>query len=462
MMKNSDKFMEQVKNEFRNKRGRTSLYCFEPFDISEVIFNVVIPYCDKHKEGQIFICVDKYETRKKILDYFKKYSTLNYISRLRILSADFVKSTYNYEYNFAITVGINRDFSLINKLAQENKFILCILTERHMNPEFVMNIQRLLPNMNITVNAENAKQDIIYSPVEEHRYGVELTDEEREQYDKCAEYISTSITIFGEFSNIEKCKVGDARLGISATEVRNTIASNNGWNENLDTSIEFNKQIDAVYNPNVLYERACTVYNIIKQRRDLVTDNSQKFDLIKKIVEENKDKKILIISKRGEFASNIAKHLNTEDEIICGEYHDNIESRMLYDEVGLPILVKSGKMKGQPKIFASQALSNEFMKAFNYDRINVLSIKNSSSDKLKIAVDLVIITSTLCDSIIDIKRRFHNITFRGIPTNVIRIYCTNTIEEERLTREQPNQLIKVIDDKENIAEFDENNGSIIL
>ena len=135
---------------------------------------------------------------------------------------------------------------------------------------------------------------------------------------------------------------------------------------------------------------------------------------------------------------------------------------MLYDEVGLPILVKSGKMKGQPKIFASQALSNEFMKAFNYDRINVLSIKNSSSDKLKIAVDLVIITSTLCDSIIDIKRRFHNITFRGIPTNVIRIYCTNTIEEERLTREQPNQLIKVIDDKENIAEFDENNGSIIL
>ena len=243
MMKNSDKFMEQVKNEFRNKRGRTSLYCFEPFDISEVIFNVVIPYCDKHKEGQIFICVDKYETRKKILDYFKKYSTLNYISRLRILSADFVKSTYNYEYNFAITVGINRDFSLINKLAQENKFILCILTERHMNPEFVMNIQKLLPNMNITVNAENAKQDIIYSPVEEHRYGVELTDEEREQYDKCAEYISTSITIFGEFSNIEKCKVGDARLGISATEVRNTIASNNGWNENLDTSIEFNKHI---------------------------------------------------------------------------------------------------------------------------------------------------------------------------------------------------------------------------
>lgn len=81
------------------------------------------------------------------------------------------------------------------------------------------------------------------------------------------------MNVIGNIENIKRIKCGDYKLNLSAAEVRYNIAKSNGWSENLDMSIPFNKQIDEIYNPNALLERVCTIYEIMKNRRDLVTDN---------------------------------------------------------------------------------------------------------------------------------------------------------------------------------------------
>lgn len=462
IMKTKEKAITQIINGFQNHKGKASVYCFSKSIIPEIIYNIVTRFHAKNKDYGIFIAVDKYETRSNIYKYLKeKELDLDNDYNIKILSVDYIKLKYQYSFNLVITVGLNQEFDIIKHLYITAKFMLCILTKNIMDNNFINSVRNILPTI-ANVDLDTAlRKDNIYSPVEEHRYGVELNNEDKELYNKYNEYIDSSIKILGSLDNIEKCKYGDVKLNISNTEFRYNLAIENGWRSDLDTSIPYMRQIDDNYNPNVLYERACNFYNIAKQRRDLVTDNIAKLEVIKNICENNKDKQILIISKRGEFAAEITKYINKHLGNICGDYHDCIDDAIAIDNFGCPILIKSGENKGKPKIIRSQAQSTLNEQRFNDGSINVLSIKNSSSTKLKIACDLVILTTPLMDNIIDIKTRFANIKFNGEITNVYKIYCIGTIEYDTMAKENILPIIKVMDETENFVEYDENNNTVI-
>lgn len=463
MLTSKDKFIKQVTDGFQNLKGKASVYCFTTSVIPELVYNIIVPFSKKHPNQQIFIGVDTYETRKSIMDFLRsKDITKDNGYNIRILSVTYINIKYSYSYKLILTIGINDNFDVIKHLNNNANFMLSILTKNIMDNNFITNVRSILPSID-TINIDNSvKSDSIYSPVEEHRHGVELSDDDRKLYDKYTDYITTSISIFGELSNIEKCKKGDVALGISAADFRNSIACENGWSENLDTNVDFMKQIDDIYNPNILFERACTFYTIAKQRRDLVCDNEAKLEVIRNICLDNKDKKILIISKRGEYAAKVTKYLNECLDLSCGDYHDCIEDIIAVDEMGIPILVKSGVNKGKPRVIGSQAQSSLNEKRFNAGLLNILSIKSASNVKLKIACDIVIFTSPLCDSIIDVRTRFTNVSFNNVPTIIYRIYCNSTIENDKLNREKECSTIKVINDTENFIGYDENSGDIIL
>lgn len=463
MLTFKDRFIKQVTDGFQNLKGKASVYCFVTSVVPELVYNIITLFSKKHPNQQIFIGVDTYETRKSITNFLKnKGISEDNGYNIRILSATYINIKYSYSYKLVITVGINDNLNIIKHLNSNANFMLSILTKNIMDNNFITNVRNILPSIN-TINIDNsAKSDLIYSPVEEHRHGVELSDDDRKLYDKYTDYITTSISIFGDLSNIEKCKQGDIALGISAADFRNAIARENGWSENLDTNVDFLKQIDDIYNPNTLFERACTFYNIAKQRRDLVCDNEAKLEVIRDICLNNKDKKILIISKRGEYAAKITKYLNECLDLHCGDYHDCIEDAIAVNEMGIPILVKSGPNKGKPKIICSQAQSSFNERRFNAGLLNILSIKSASNIKLKIACDIVIFTSSFCDSIIDVRTRFTDISFNNVPTTTYRIYCNSTIESDKLNKEKEYPTIKVINDTENFIGYDENSGDIIL
>ena len=463
MSDKKEKAIKTIIDGFQVQKGKMSFYCFDQEFIPEIIYNVIIPFHNKHPEQQIFIVVDCYNTRAAIMNYLKKKQEITSENgfNIKILSKDYINIRYHYNYKLIVTVGINDDFNIIKHLYDESKFTLCILTKNVMNNEFIYNVRNILPAIDIDNTAIDNAKARIYSPVEEHRVGVELSAKDKEAYDKFTDYINVSLSILGNLYNIERCKKGDDKLNISAAEFRTNLAKENGWNENLDTNVPFMKQIDDIYNPNIIYERACTFYSIAKNRRDLVSDNEAKFEAIKNICLEHKDKNILIVSKRAEYAAKITEYLQN-NLIACGDYHDCLEDKIAVDEMGIPIVIKSGVNKGKPKIIGWQAQSSLNEKRFNAGVINVLSIKNASNPKLKIACDVVIFTSPLCDSIIDLKTRFADVIFNGVPTLTYKVYCRGTVENDKMIKDKSNPIIKIIDDTENSVSYDEISGDIVL
>lgn len=454
MKTNLEKYINEVQTGFQTHKGKASVYCLPPINFADVIYHVIKSFHAKSPYSQIFIVVDEYATRKAILSRLKLDKTTDY--NVKVLSSDYINTKYKYNYRLIITVGINDNIELITFLNSESTFLLCLLTKNIMNTTFISSVRNILPNIDVTVSNESVRSDSIYSPVEEVRLGVDFNKDSKELYDKCTEYISSSVSIFGDLSNIEKCKIGDTTRNISASEFREEIARSNGWSETLDTTIEWNKQIDDIYNPNILFERANTFYNITKERRNLVMDCPEKLAVVVDICENNKDKNILIVSKRGEFASLITKTVNVIDDVECGDYHDNIESMNAVDAYGEPILVKSGKDKGQFKIMGAQAISTLNMRRFNVGDINVLSIKNSSSNKLKISVDMVIFTTPFILDIVAFKSRFNDIDFRVKPTLVYKVFVRGTIEQNHLSNQKESSLITVIEDENYFIGYNEN------
>ena len=219
--------------------------------------------------------------------------------------------------------------------------------------------------------------------------------------------------------------------------------------------------IDDNYNPNILFEKACTFYNISNERRNILLNNKNKINEICDICLKNMDKKILILSKNGEFAAAITNYINlTLKNDTCGDYHDCIEDMAAVDMYGNPILIKSGKDKGKPKIVKSAAISSNNEKRFNNGNINILSAKVSSNIKLSINVDIVIFTDGISTDIIEVKSRFTNSTF-NVPTITYRLFTNDTIEHKKLLEKNQPANIRIYNTNEKNAIFDEKSGDII-
>lgn len=450
-------YINKVLTNFQTFKGKAKVYCFKPNKYEELVYNVVKQFANKNKDSQILIVVDNYNTRIKIKEYINSIDDIDY--NIKILSSDYINEKYKYNYKLAITVNINSNYKVINKLCNECTFILCIFNEITKN-DFNNNVDNRINKIVVDIPANTAVNDCFSLPVEEEHIPIELSDADKELYTKYTNYINESMTIFGNLDNITKCRNGDIEHNISASQFRYMLAKENGWDEKLDMSIGFNAMIDEVYNPNVLLEKANNIYNISNLRRNLISDNLNKLDVILDIVKNNIGKKILIISKRGEFATIIANTLN-ENNISCGEYHNDIPSRYIKNGSGEYITYKSGANKGKLKLFGAKAISSLFMNTFNEGDISILSIKESSSSELKIAVDLIIQTTPLYIDSIDIIRRFNNIEFNNI-VKVFKLFCTNTIEHTKITKQKNYPNVKIIANDKEIVSYDENNGDIIL
>lgn len=457
---NRSKYFTQVLDSFQKNRGKASLYCFDDAVIFELVYKAIDKILNKTPSANIFIVLNDYRMRMRLASNLREKGID--IDNVKLLTEQFINGRYHYAYHFTIIIGVS-DYLVIKHLTDESKFTLCILTKNIMNNEFINSVRNILPNILVSDISNIISADRLTSPVEEYRYGVDMSEQEYEQYSKYDDYISNCISIFNNLDNIEKCKVGVPDLGISAAEFRETFAKENGWSETLDTNIEYVKQIDDTYNPNNLYEKAYNFFNIAKKRRDFVSDSESKFQTVLDIVLDNLDKQILIVSKRGEYAAKLTNYINnSQTQVRCGDYHDCIEDAVATDMTGNVMLYKSGVNKGKPKVLKSQAQSTLNERAFNSHVINVLSIKEASDTTLKIACNCVIFTSALCYSIKDLKLRFTNIDFGTDTLQTYRVYCNNTIEQVKLNKDKPLPFVSYIDETENNFEYDENINGIVL
>lgn len=455
---------ELLQEGFLANKGKGSVLAYPPINIGNLLLGIIGKLILKRPNEKILIVLGDYKYRKEIVDAIYNKLTLEegvFIEQ----HIQFLPTSYAYTKLYLYTVNIliavdNKD--LIIKSATESKFTLAVLTNPKAKLPFFTAVQATLPNINIGVGANELQRAKINTPVKEYRHPIYMDDVAIEQYNKYNAFIKDSMVVFGDFNTVELCRNGDKNCNVSAMTICTALAKQNGWNSELDMTIEFNVQIDKIYNPNAIHERAQLIYNIARERKTFVCNYKNKIAEVIKIVKSNPKKNIVIVSKSGDFANEIADALN-KDDILCGLYHNEIPAAYMPDENGNPITYKSGINKDKPKLFKAASLSTYYMEAYNRGYIHTISIKGTSDNKLSIPIDIVIFTTTLTDDIFKFKARFKDCIFNEKSTEIHRIYCANTIEENQIYNERPTNLITVCnsDNLENIS-IDEKTGEIIL
>ena len=440
-------------------KGRGSNHCIKPLDYSEIICRIITQMRNKNPTVKIFIAVKEWAIRVKIFDKFKAYDidakTINCVSET------YLNAKYTYHYDICFIVGFDTVTPEVYNLFVHSKFRLMLLTDDVIDSKKLVNIYEKCKPINNPIDANSINAYRLSLPVEEHQIAVDFANAEHlNAYNQYSEYITQVLQIFGDFNNIAYARKG-APDGRSSEQVLNDIAKYNGWSSTMDMSNPFTKQIDECYNPIVLGEKAHTCYEVMRKRGVLVSDNSAKLEAIGQIIRDNPDDKIIIISKRGEFAAEITNYLNETFGEICGDYHDKIEPRVMTDDNGVPVLYKSGSMKGQPRIAHAQAIGSRNLDFYNRGRLRVLSLKNASNTAISASFSVMIITSSLCDSIDEIRYRFNHLDIDSNKLVVYKLFMNETIEEKALSKEKLSPNHTIIEAKKNFVFGSENNEDII-
>lgn len=462
------KLFEDAINHWRDAKGIGTALIPPPLNDKIMILGVLQRLYSKNPDIISLVVVNNFTERREIIEFLTsqedeennaEFKKLISDKKIKIFSSNFIENDkFNMRVNVAIVYHCDEIGNNMYRLLSNSKFRLVVLNRLNLSNNDIARLYAVCPLLS------DFKQSEIDSlrtstPVEEMRIGIDIPEDSKDYkllqyYD---EFITTSLNIFGSFDNIQLARNGYAKANISATQFCYNLALENGWNENLDMSIELNLKIDEMYNPASIRERATKTYEVIRNRARLVSSYDAKLDEILKIVIDNPDKHILIINKYGEFAAKITDFINNMlQKEVCGNYHDRVDPIPASDINGNPIFIKSGKNKGERKMMAYQAQKTFNEQRFNLGFINVLSTNNTPDKELCIPVDIIIITSPLCEDVESYIYRLSNVTYT---TNVIKLYTLyikNSIEEKKLETKQISETHILIDNGQKNEKINEN------
>ncbi|MBD5584378.1 MAG: hypothetical protein HDQ88_04800 [Clostridia bacterium] len=259
------------------------------------------------------------------------------------------------------------------------------------------------------------------SPTVIYNVGLEFTSEEKNVYRSLTENITNTISIFKgktkminhDFKKLTKCSTDliaddfalitacarglnwvnnltDKAEHIHSELVRNMLANIMGWKEDLDLSNDYNKQLDMYWKPDNIKARAESFIEAVAKRQALYSNNKSKRAAIDYIVEHLNTKAIVLNQD-----TNIADYIETIPECMC--YYKNMNSRMCYDENGVPYKYGSGAKKGDPKLFGPIGIKKECIKNFTGDRCKVIATNEVAHSDFDIAgLNLIVCTAPYC------------------------------------------------------------------
>ena len=470
-MNTVNQMFESAINHWRNSRGiGTALIPF-PLDDRAMILGILQRVYERSPTVKTLILLNDYKDRINIIEYLtqqegadennEEFKKLIKDKTISVLTYDFLDthSLHIFPYLLFCYRPVNMSSSTFN-LLEVSKYKLVIMNKLLSNVDDSVKLNKIAPILD-DFKANEVAEIRSSTPVEEMRIGIAL-DKDSNDYKLlkyCNDYITTSLNVFGSFDILNEARMGNKTLNISAAQVCENISKDNGWSPTLDMSIKINRDIDEIYNPGAIKDRAIQTYEEIRKRNVLLSSNKSKLAKIYEIVNNNRDKKILIISKHGEFASEITEYLNNNsDKDICGNYHDKVLPVPAVDTNGNPVYYKSGANKGQRRMMAAQAQKTYNEYAFNNGVINVLSTNNAPDKELAIKVDIIIITSPLCDDIKTYIYRLSNLVF-GYKIELYSLFILDSLEQKQIESKSLLENHLVVN---NYGENEENCGFTIV
>lgn len=471
-MNNAGELFVNALEQWNTNKGIGTAFITPPLNDKVMILAVLQKVYIKRPNLDTTIIVPSFKDRMDIIEFITQqeeeennaeFKKLISDKRIKIITIDLLKK-FNYNSGSTLVIVYKPEDVCDNlkRILLSSKFKLVIINKIMTNTSDMATLYSLVPLLDGFKESEIASLRMS-SPVEDMWVDVTIP-EDSEDYkllNYYNDYIAASISIFGSFDIIKQARTGNPALNISANQICNQLAESNGWNECLDMSIELNVELDKLYNPGAIKDRASRTYEIIRERANLLTDYEGKIEQICNIVQKHENENILIISKRGLFASKITDAINKmEGSIICGNYHDRMEPIPAIDTNGNPITYKSGLKKGEPKMLAVQAQRTRNQSLFDNGEIRIISTSNAPDKALHGRFDVIIITSPLCESIKSYMYRLDNITF-GDKILLYSIYIKNSLEEQRLQNKDLADNHSIVNKCESVV-ISENNSDFIV
>lgn len=457
---------------WRVNKGIGTFVIPAPFDSLKPLLYILPQLYNKSPTTNIVIIVKDFADRSSIENYLttlnnevwnNSFRTVIHNGNLRILTTEYAAEHIN-EYSPLLTIIYNPSiFHFVHiAMIEKSKFKLVILNKL-LDNKTMDDFYTVAPSIG------NFSQNVIDEvrsnrPVKECLVGLTIVpdselDKEMNYYNR---EISTALAIFGNFDNIKYARLGNSATNCSSMMICDAIARTNGWDNHLDMSSEFNRDIDKLYSPAAIKERADSIYNIIRERSTKLASSKDKLSNILDIVNDNSDKNILIINKYGEFANLVTDYLNDKSgKRICANCHDKVDNVPAVDDYGNPILVKSGAKKGQPKLLGVIAQKKLAQKLMNTHKINVISCGASPDKSLDVDIDLVIITSPLCDTIESYFYRLSKVHFSN-EVLLYTLFYKGTLEEKKLEDRTISVNHTIINDFDRNVKVDNNNAYCIV
>ena len=457
---------------WRVNKGIGTFVIPAPFDALRPLLYILPQLYNKSPTTNVVIIVKDFADRSSIESYLttlnnevwnNSFRTVIHNGNLRILTTEYAAEHIN-DYSPLLTIIYNPSiFHFVHiAMIEKSKFKLVILNKL-LDNKTMDDFYTVAPSIG------NFSQNVIDEvrsnrPVKECLVGLTIVpdselDKEMNYYNR---EISTALAIFGNFDNIKYARLGNSATNCSSMMICDAIARTNGWDNHLDMSSQFNRDIDKLYSPAAIKERADNIYNIVRERSTKLASSKDKLSNILDIVNDNSDKNILIINKYGEFANLVTDYLNDKSgKRICANCHDKVDNVPAVDDYGNPILVKSGAKKGQPKLLGVIAQKKLAQKLMNTHKINVISCGASPDKSLDVDIDLVIITSPLCDTIESYFYRLSKVHFSN-EVLLYTLFYKGTLEEKKLEDRTIPANHTIINDFDRNVKVDNNNDYCIV
>ena len=442
-MNTAGELFENAILHWRAAKGKGTALIPAPLNDKVIVLGILQRMFARSPTCKVIITTNNFQERIDIIEFIthqedkdnnEEFKKLIKDGNIKIFTVDYLIKSSPQSYPLLVIVyhplSINKP---LEDYIVNTKFKLIVLTKLLSSEDMTIlyKIAALLDDFK-----QNEVEAVrLSTPVKESRISVDIPENSNayETLKRYNEYITTTLNIFGSFAIMQQARTGNQQLNISSSQICAQIAAENGWNEHLDMNMEFNRQIDRLYNPINIRERASQTYEFIRKRSQFLSDYDDKLNVILDIVNNNKDKKILIINKRGEFANKVTEYINNLSEsIICGNYHDNVDNIPAVDKNGNPLYYKTGAHKGERRMMGAKAQRSFNEAAFNRGDIRVLSTNNAPDKELCIDIDIIIITSPQCEDIKSYMYRLSNVAFKANIIHLYNIYCKNTMEEKLL------------------------------
>lgn len=423
------KIQDSIIDTWRKHKGVGSIITDGSINMAYTTYLIVNKIVSKNPKAKILILNETEVVANKWYDIFTKYGTVSYFDGKNITC-----TTFEMAKNFAVDVLIVNSASKIftsekyrHLVGIRVKYMLCF--SQYSTKE----LENFCPIIKTIDNAELHRNTAICRFVE-YNVELELSEEDREKYDKYSELIKEINVIFdGEMWLIQAASKG--LNGKNAYTFREELAIKAGWSKDLDLSLDHDIRVNKAFHPDVIGAKAMNFMEFTRNRGEILTNNPIKLNAIKVLLLNIKIQ-VMIFNKSNTFANSI----NTEIVNVMG-FHGNLMSTTLMNPNGEVILNKSGAKAGQPKRFGVTSLKRLALAKFNKRAIVALSCGNSVDKMLDVSnVSAIVFTSPKCHKIEHFVSKARNTVKFGFSDTpvvpIVNLYFKDTIESKALYNRQ--------------------------